>query len=121
MLKNKGFTLIEALIGVLILGLIVISITRLITGSVVSTRERIIMECLVNAANSAIEACRGGVSLSDFQCGAFNIILNIHGNCDIQPPSNIWDSNCEEILVTAIYENKEHKIRDYICKFWDGR
>ncbi len=121
MLRNKGFTLIEALIGILILGLIVISISRLITGSVVSARDRTIMECLVNAANSAIEACRGGINLNTFECGGLEINLDVSITCSsITPPSEPWDANCREVTVIATYGTKQHRLTDLVCKFWDG-
>lgn len=124
-LKNRGFTLIETLIAILIVSLIIVSITHLITGSVISTRDRIIMECLVNAANSAVEACRGGVNLNSYQCGGSGGILvqlNVNTDCSsITPPADIWDANCREVTVIATYGNKQHRLTDEICKFWDGR
>lgn len=120
-IKKQGFTLIEALISILILALIITGITNLITFSVRSTRERTIMECLVNAANSAIEACRSGTNLRSFECGGINIQLTINKNCSsITSPSNVWSANCEEVTVNAKYNNYQHKLTDLVCKFWEG-
>jgi len=86
--------------------------------SVFSTRKRIIYECLVNAANSAIEACRGGKNISSFNCGGLNIDININIDCSsITVPGNTWDVNCEDITVTARYGNTTHTLRDMVCKF----
>ncbi|RKX62362.1 MAG: hypothetical protein DRP34_04290 [Thermodesulfobacteriota bacterium] len=116
--NTKSFTLIEALIAILLVSLIVISISSLITGSVFLTRKRIIYECLVNAANSAIEACRGGKNISSFNCGGLNIDININIDCSsITVPGNTWDVNCEDITVTARYGNTTHTLRDMVCKF----
>lgn len=124
-LKNKGFTLIEVLIAILVLSLIIVSVTHLITGSVVSTRNRIIMECLVNAANSAIEACRGGININNYRCGGeegLEIQISINTDCSsITPPLDTWDANCREVRVIATYGSKNHVLTDFICKFWDGR
>jgi len=120
LLKIKGFTLVEALIAILILSLIIIGVTNLITGSVSSTRDRIIMECLVNAANSAIEACRAGIDLNRYQCGDLNINLEKNETCaNITPPSSFWDANCKEVRVTATYGNYQHRLTDLICRFGD--
>jgi Tfp pilus assembly protein PilV len=121
LLKIKGFTLVEALIAILILSLIIIGVTNLITGSVGSTRDRIIMECLVNAANSAVEACRGGVNLRNFQCGGINVEVNLSTDCSIiNAPAQTWDANCEEITVITTYGDKQHRLTDLVCRFWDG-
>ena len=122
MLKNnkklKGFTLIEALIAILLVSIVIVSISSLITESVFSTKKRIIYECLVNAANSAIEACRGGKNISSFNCGGLNISININTDCSsITIPSNTWDANCEDVTVTARYGNTTHTLRDMVCKF----
>jgi len=120
-LKIKGFTLVEALIAILILSLIIIGVANLITGSVGSTRDRIIMECLVNAANSAVEACRGGINLSNFQCGGINVHITLSRDCSILTvPTQTWDANCEEIRVTTSYGGRQHVLTDLVCRFWDG-
>uniref|UniRef100_A0A7C4JSG6 Prepilin-type N-terminal cleavage/methylation domain-containing protein n=1 Tax=Thermodesulfobacterium geofontis TaxID=1295609 RepID=A0A7C4JSG6_9BACT len=120
LLKVKGFTLVEALIAILILSLIVIGVANLITGSIGSTRDRIIMECLVNAANSAIEACRAGIDLNTYRCGNFNINLSKNQICaNITPPSSFWDATCREVTVTATYGNYQHRLTDLICRFGD--
>jgi len=117
-LKLKGFTLIEALIAILLISLVIVGVSSLITGSVFSTRKRIIYECLINAANSAIEACRGGRNISSFNCGSLNISININTDCSsITIPSNTWDANCEDVTVTTRYGNNTHILRDMVCKF----
>ncbi len=120
-LKIKGFTLIEALLAILIFSLITIGIANLITSSISSTRDRTIMDCLVNAANSAIEACRGGLNLGNFQCGGINVQINVNIDCStITAPTSAWSANCRDVTVIATYGNKEHRLTDLVCRFWDG-
>jgi len=130
MLKNnkklKGFTLIEALIATLLFSIVIIGISYLITNSATYTRDRIITECLVNAANCAIEACRGGLDPTDSQvgcrnCGNLTVDINIDVDCEnISFPGTPWSSNCRDVTVTASYGNKQHILRDKICRFWGG-
>lgn len=121
MLKIRGFTLIEVLIAILILALIIVGIANLITGSISSTRERTIMECLVNAANSAIEACRGGINLGEFQCGGLNVQINLSRDCStITVPTATWSANCAEVIIITRYGNRQHRLTDLVCRFWDG-
>jgi len=116
--KLKGFTLIEALISILLFSIVIVGISYLITNSATYTRDRIITECLVNAANSAIEACRGGRNIDNFNCGGLNVDIDINIDCSsITIPSNTWDANCEDVTVTARYGDNIHTLRDMVCKF----
>ena len=130
MLKNnkklKGFTLIEALIAVLLFSIVIIGISYLITNSATYTRDRIITECLVNAANCAIEACRGGLDPTDPNvgcgiCGDLTVNINIDVDCEnISFPGTPWGSNCRDVTVTVSYGGNQHILRDQICRFWGG-
>ncbi len=122
-LKNvKGFTLIEALISIFIVIIIVLSITHLITYAFFSTRDRFIMECLINAKSSAIEACRAGINLNQIQCGGLVINIETDKSCNNIPiPSNPWQANCENVTFTISYKNFQHTSKDLICRFWDGK
>jgi prepilin-type N-terminal cleavage/methylation domain-containing protein len=124
--KSTGFTLIETLIGILIFSIVIVGISYLITNSATYTRDRIIYECLINAANCAIEACRGGLDPTDNEvgckkCGNFEIDINLDVDCEhITFPSTPWTSNCEEVTVTATYRTRQHILKDQICRFWGG-
>jgi len=130
MLKNnkklKGFTLIEALIAILLFSIVIIGISYLITNSATYIRDRIITECLVNAANCAIETCRGGLDPTDPNvecgiCGNLTVDINIDVDCEsISFPTTPWSSECKDVTVTASYGTKQHILRDKICRFWGG-
>lgn len=121
--KEKGFTLIEALIAILIATLVILGITGLITNSITLTRKKILMECLISAANSAIEACRGGVNINSYQCGGpggMLVRVSVDTDCsEITPPANFWEASCRRVTVTATYGSEHHKLTDLICKFGD--
>jgi len=110
--------MIEVVIGILILSFTIIAITNLITTSFVSTRKRLIDECLINAANSAIEACRAGINLSEFNCGGINIKINLNVDCSsISIPNEVWKANCAPVRATVSFKNYEYTIKDLVCKF----
>ena len=108
---NKGFTLIEALIAILITTLIVIGVAGLITVFGTKTADRILLSCLVEGATSGIEACKEGEVINQITCGGFTINISISGNC--QPPAN----TCSDIISTASANGKTFSLTDKVCNF----
>lgn len=111
MLNNKGFSLIEALMAVSITFFIATTIAGMLTMFGVHSKKGIELTCLVNAAASGIEACRGGQTISTYTCGGININVSISGNCN--PSQN----QCNQITVTASYQNRKFSLTDYVCNF----
>ena len=109
--KDKGFTLIEALIAILITTLIVISIAGLITVFGAKTTNRILLTCLVEGATSGIEACKGGEVIDQITCGGYTVSLNISGNCQPSP------GTCSDITVTASVDENTFSLTDKVCNF----
>ena len=108
---NKGFTIIEALIAILITSFIAISIAALITIFGTKIADRILLSCLVEGATSGIEACRGGQIINQITCAGLTINISINGNC--QPAIN----TCSDITVTASAKGKNFNLTDKVCNF----
>lgn len=111
MLNNKGFSLIEALIAIAITFFIATSIAGMLTMFGVHSKRGIDMTCLVNAAASAIEACRGGQTISTYNCGGLNITVSLSGSCT--PAAN----QCNQVTATASYRGRQFSLTDFVCNF----
>ncbi|HEV09604.1 MAG TPA: hypothetical protein ENO34_04300 [Sulfurihydrogenibium azorense] len=99
-LKNntKGSSLIEALIAVVIVIMIATGIMNMITMFGFSTKNRLAMECLINAVASQVERCRAmETPENQISCGGYTINIKVNGNC--QP------DNCDEVTITGRVQN----------------
>jgi len=110
-LKFTGFTIIEALIGMLIIFLVALGTTKIITSFGIHIKKRIILSCLVQAANSAIEACKAGEVINSIECGRILIDIDVNGNCN---PSN---NTCNEVTATAKYSKFSFSLSNIVCNF----
>lgn len=111
MLNNRGFSLIEALVAVAITFFIATSIAGMLTMFGFHSKRGIDMTCLVNAAASGIEACRGGQTISAYSCGGLNISISINGSCT--PAVN----QCNQVTATASYGGRQFSLTDFVCNF----
>lgn len=111
--KTKGFSLIEALIAIVILAIITISLANLLTRSAFSTRDDFFNLCLLQGAASGIEEARGNSSLIGtsltFDCGNLEVTVNLrnigsYGNCTFVEAE-------AQLQVT----NKKAILRDLVC------
>lgn len=109
--KDKGFSLVEALVAIAIAFFIVTGIAGMLTMFAVHSKRSIDLTCLVNAAASGIEACRGGVVINNYNCNGLNISLTITGNCN--PTSN----QCSQITVNATYGGRTFSLKESVCNF----
>lgn len=110
---NKGFTLIEALIAILIVAIIATSIAGLITIFGIKTSDRILQSCLIEASASAIEACKHGVNINQINCAGYRINITVNGNCNPNPNPN----TCTEVIAVSFAEGKSFKLEKTICNF----
>lgn len=111
MLNSRGFSLIEALIAVAITFFIATSIAGMLTMFGVHSKRGIDLTCLVNAAASGIEACRGGQVISTYNCGGVNINLSLVGSCT---PAN---NQCSQVTVTASGGGRQFSLTDFVCNY----
>ena len=101
-LKNntKGSSLIEALIAVVIVIMIATGIMNMITMFGFSTKNRLAMECLINAVASQVEKCRAMETPDNqIKCGGYSINITVNGSCQPNP------ANCNEVTITGTVQN----------------
>lgn len=107
----KGFALIEGLISVMITLIMALSVAGLLLYFMMHNRSNVELTCLVNTANSAIEACRGGiVPPNQFTCGGRNITVNFTGSC-----TGIGNNQCQTITVVASDGVRNLRLQDVVC------
>ena len=113
-LLTRGFTLIEALISVLIVTFVVLFVLNTVTLFPILIRKDIINFCLRQAANSAVEYKRANptdpTDTMTISCKGMDIEVSISGGT---PPPN----DCVDITVTATYRSYSYEIQDKICNF----
>lgn len=113
MIKEKGFTLIEVLICVILLAFLIMGSATLLSNFGIYTRDRQILTCLIEAASSAIEACRTRTQLSSVPCGPWNVSVSVSGNCT---PSS---ETCSDITATATIaisgSTRTISLQDKVC------
>lgn len=108
----RGFTLVEALIALIISFLIIIGIAGLLTSFGLFTKDRALYTCLLEAASSGIEACRAGVSINSINCGGYTVnIRSIAGSC------NPARGQCSDVTVTASYAGHSSTLTDTVCNW----
>ena len=113
-LLSKGFSLVEALISVMIVTFIVMFVLNSVTLFPILVRKDVINFCLRQAANSAVEYKRANptdpTNNFTFTCKGMSIDVNVSGGT---PPPN----DCTDITVTATYRTYTYQVRDRICNF----
>ena len=108
---TKAFSLIEALIALVIVSVVVLSIVGLIEIFIKQLPDRVLLTCLVESASSAVKACENGIVLNSVQCASYNVSITINGNCN--PPQN----TCSNIVVTASADDKSFTLNGVACNF----
>lgn len=107
--KKKGFTLIEALIAILIAAILTTIIAGGITAFSKSNQDRLLKTCLIEGAQTAISACKAGWPINQYDCGKYKVAINLSGNC---APQN----GCNKIIVKASVQNHFFELTDMVCK-----
>lgn len=107
----RGFTLVEALIALLISLFIITGIVGLLTSFGFFTRDKMLYTCLLEAASSGVEACRSGVVIYSIDCGGYTVSVSINGNC------NPEKGQCEDITVTATAAGHSSVLTDTVCNW----
>lgn len=121
--KNDGFTLIEALVSVMLVAILVMGVVGMITAFSKFTRDDIVATCLLQASSSGIEAKRANPSLSSLQvsCGTLTVTVSISGTPPATPPAmGSGQSACAEITATATSSGRTMILKDWVCNFPSG-
>ena len=108
-LANKGFSLVEALVAVIITFIVVLGIATMLGFFPNYVKDRTELSCLVEAASSGISACRAGIVINSVECGPYRINVTVEGSCT---PAK---GTCGEITATAELGGRTFTLRDVVC------
>jgi len=110
---RKGFSLVEALVGILILLVGIVSIYYLFSKFSEMDRSRVVHACLVEAVASAIKLCKNGASPPPtFTCG--NIEVALSGSC------NVPQDGCAQVSVRGEVEDYTLELVQTACNIGGG-
>lgn len=105
-MNNKGFTLIEGLIGAVLTVIIVVGVMTTISLFSLNNQKTFIQKCLIDANSYAIGLCKAHVSdntvditnINSYKCGSLNI------SNDINPNNCVVSQNtCQDITFASSY------------------
>jgi len=113
LLMKKGFTLIEALISLLILTFLVLFIMNSVLLFPLMVKKDLIYFCVQQAAASGIEHARANPALVNqtltLECEGMNVEVDITGQ--------VPEGDCGEVVATARYGDYTFEIRDVVCAY----
>lgn len=120
-LKNEnGFSLVEAIISVLLVALLAMGIAGMVSTFARTTQEDFINTCLVQAASSGIEAKRANPTITsiDVVCGSYTVNVTMTGTPPASaPPPGSGSSACATVVATATIGSRSMVLKDLVCKF----
>lgn len=111
--KNKGFTLIEMMVAILILIIGVLAVVTLQSKFATTTIDRAVRNALIDAAASALKHCESTLSNppSSYTYGGIIVNVTINGNCS--PSIN----TCNNVTATATAQGKTFSLTTKVCNF----
>lgn len=112
-LNNSGFTLIEALVAILILIIAILGLVGMQGIFARQSADRIFMNSLIDAASSALSHCQNTNSAPPTSYSYENFVVNIQllGNC------NPTENTCNTVTVTASAQGKSFSLTTLVCNF----
>ncbi|MBF0327700.1 MAG: prepilin-type N-terminal cleavage/methylation domain-containing protein [Nitrospirae bacterium] len=111
-LKPKGFTLIESLMAVAIVAIAIIGLITTLARFSTQTADRAAMDCVINAAASAVTECQALITPSNKTCAERNnatITISASGSCS---PSS---GSCNDVTITASGVGKNFVMTTKVC------
>jgi Tfp pilus assembly protein PilV len=110
-LKNdKGFSIVESLISLVIIFFVVIGIMNMITYFGLDTRNRVMMECLISSVESAASQCR---SLqrppNSITCQGYTISISVNGSCNPNP------NTCNDLTIQGSVNSRTFRLNTIVC------
>ena len=114
MLKMKrGFTILEAMISLLILSVSVLGLATLQGVFATQNSDRTLLNCLMDSASSALAQCQGGITPGNFRCGGTAVAIGgsvtSPGMCTPQP------NTCNSVTASASAMNKTVSVVGRVC------
>lgn len=112
-INNKGFTLVEVLVSILILIIGVLAVMTLQSRFATATADRAVRNALIDAAASAIQHCESTLSTppTSYTYGGITVNVSISGSCS--PSKN----NCNNVTATATAQGKSFSLTTKVCNF----
>ena len=112
----RGFTLVEGLIAMFFTFMIALFVAGMLTFFGIYNRDNFLRTCLVQAAGSAIEACRGGAPVpKNMNCTIGDRTVEV--SVSMKAVCNVINDYCEEVTAIARAEGKEFSLSDVVCNF----
>jgi len=108
---KRGFSLIEALVALLLLFIIVMAVGDSLLLSNLMLRNNAVAFCLQNAASSGLEYVRANPDEVDelvVRCKGMDISVSVSG----VPPKG----ECGEVRAVATYEGQSFTLQDWFCR-----
>jgi prepilin-type N-terminal cleavage/methylation domain-containing protein len=121
--SQRGFTLVESLISILLIALMAIASEGLIAYFAKYTQQDLTKDCLLQAASSGIEAKRANPAVNSIQitCSGQTVYVSMKGNPPSMPPvMGSGTSACADVVSTSSLGNRTMEMRDKICNFPEG-
>ncbi len=121
--SQRGFTLIESLISILLIALMAIASEGLIAYFAKYTQQDLTKDCLLQAASSGIEAKRANPAVRSMQitCSGQTVYVSMTGDPPLMPPAmGSGTSACADVVSTSSLGNRTMEMRDKICNFPEG-
>lgn len=112
-INNKGFTLVEVLVSILILIIGVLAVMTLQSRFATATADRAVRNALIDAAASAIQHCESTLSTppTSYTYSGITVNVSISGSCS---PS---EETCNDVTVTATAQGKIFSLTTKVCNF----
>lgn len=114
LIGNKGFTLIESLIAIVILIIAVLGIAAMQGTFSTQTVDRTLQNSLIDAASSALTYCsnlRTTPPSSYTYEGGLVVNVSMSGRCD--PALNV----CNQVTATASARDRTFSLSTLVCNF----
>lgn len=108
--NNKGFSIIESLISLVIIFFVVIGIMNMITYFGLDTKNRVMMECLISSVESAASQCKAmQTPAASVSCQGYTINISTNGSCT--PAEN----TCNDVTIQGSVNNRTFKLNTIVC------
>ncbi len=111
-LKNdKGFSIVESLISLVIIFFVVIGIMNMITYFGLDTRNRVMMECLISSVESAASQCKSlQTPNTPINCQGYRVnIAVVNGSCNPNP------NTCNDVTIEGNVNNRTFRLNTIVC------
>lgn len=116
---DKGISLVESLVSVMLTFIIAVFIAGMITNFALFTRTDKTLLCLIQAASSGIDAKKANPNINSLvvNCSGLAINVTVTGSLPAYRPPGTGESVCSTIRSSASYGGKSIELADMLCNF----